>query len=183
MIYTSVSTTGWRWSFNTLATWCWRANSLAKTLMLGKPKTGGEGDDREVGWHHRLIGHDVKQALGGGKEQGRLACCSPWGRKESDTAERLNSNQCQFLILVQCNKLRNGVWDLQLSFNRSESLYFFMILEIRCQFLFKKKKGSCNFDREYVEFVDQFRGHCHLNNINYSNLWTRDIHGCHLLMP
>ena len=23
-------------------------------------------------------------------DQGRLACCSPWGRKESDTTEQLN---------------------------------------------------------------------------------------------
>ena len=25
-----------------------------------------------------------------GNEQGSLACCSPWGHKESDTTERLN---------------------------------------------------------------------------------------------
>ena len=42
-----------------------------------------------VGWHHRLNGHEFEQALGVG-EQGNLACCSPWGRKESDTAEQLN---------------------------------------------------------------------------------------------
>ena len=28
--------------------------------------------------------------LGIGDGQGGLACCSPWGRKESDTTERLN---------------------------------------------------------------------------------------------
>ena len=27
---------------------------------------------------------------GVGDELGSLACCSPWGRKESDTTERLN---------------------------------------------------------------------------------------------
>ena len=33
---------------------------------------------------------EFDQALGVGDGQGSLACCSPWGRKESDTTERLN---------------------------------------------------------------------------------------------
>ena len=48
-----------------------------------------------VGWHHRLDGHEFEQAPGRGEGQGSLACCSPWGRKESDTTERLNSNKKQ----------------------------------------------------------------------------------------
>jgi len=43
-----------------------------------------------VGWHHWLDGHEFEQALGVGDEQGSLGCCSPWGRKESDTTEWLN---------------------------------------------------------------------------------------------
>ena len=43
-----------------------------------------------VGWHHQLNGHEFEQALGVGDGQGSLVCCSPWGRKESDTTERLN---------------------------------------------------------------------------------------------
>ena len=43
-----------------------------------------------VGWHHRLNGHESEQTLGVGEGQGSLACCSPWGRKESDTTEWLN---------------------------------------------------------------------------------------------
>ena len=35
-------------------------------------------------------GHEFEQALGFGDGQGSLAYCSPWGRKESDTTERLN---------------------------------------------------------------------------------------------
>ena len=38
-----------------------------------------------VGWHHQLHGYGFEQALGVGDGQGRLACCSPWGRKELDT--------------------------------------------------------------------------------------------------
>ena len=44
-----------------------------------------------VGLHHRLNGHEFEQSLRDGEEQGSLACCCPWGRKESDTTERLNS--------------------------------------------------------------------------------------------
>ena len=44
-----------------------------------------------AGWHHRLDGHEFEQALGDGEGQGSLTCCSPWGCKESDTVERLNS--------------------------------------------------------------------------------------------
>ena len=43
-----------------------------------------------VGWHHQLDEHEFKQSLGVDDGQGSLACCSPWGRKESDTTERLN---------------------------------------------------------------------------------------------
>ena len=36
-----------------------RADSLEKTLLLGKIEAGGEGmtEDEMVGWHHRLKGH------------------------------------------------------------------------------------------------------------------------------
>ena len=45
-----------------------------------------------VGWHHRLDEHECEQTQGDGEGQGSLVCCSPWGRKESDVAERLNSS-------------------------------------------------------------------------------------------
>ena len=44
-------------------------------------------EDEMVGWHHRLNGYESEQAPGVGDGQGGLACCSPWGRKESDTTE------------------------------------------------------------------------------------------------
>ena len=46
-----------------------------------------------IGWHHRLNAHEFEQAPRGGEGQGRLAFCSSWGRRESDTTERLNSNK------------------------------------------------------------------------------------------
>ena len=46
-----------------------------------------------VGWHHRLNGHEFEQAPGVGDGQGSLACCSPWGHKEQDMTEQLNSTE------------------------------------------------------------------------------------------
>ena len=43
-----------------------------------------------AGWHHRLDGHEFESTLGSRDGQGSPTCCSPWGRKESDTTERLN---------------------------------------------------------------------------------------------
>ena len=44
-------------------------------------------------WHHQLDEHEFEQALGDGEGQRSLACCSPWGHKESDTTERLNKSK------------------------------------------------------------------------------------------
>ena len=38
-------------------------------------------EDEMVGWQHQLDGHEFEQV------PGSLACCSPQGRKESDTTE------------------------------------------------------------------------------------------------
>ena len=46
--------------------------------------------DEMVGWHHRLNGEEFEQIPGAGDGQGGLACCIPWGHKESDTTERLS---------------------------------------------------------------------------------------------
>ena len=42
-----------------------------------------------VGWYHRVDGHEF--ALGVGDGRGSQACCPPWGHKELDMTERLNS--------------------------------------------------------------------------------------------
>ena len=69
-----------------------RTDSLEKTLMLGKIE-GRRRRARQgemVGWHHQLNGHEFEQAPGVGDGQGSLACCRPWGPKESDMTEQLN---------------------------------------------------------------------------------------------
>ena len=55
-----------------------------------RQKEKGTTEDEIVGWHHWLDGHEFEQALGVGDGQGSMACCSPWGGKESDMTDRLN---------------------------------------------------------------------------------------------
>ena len=43
-----------------------------------------------VGWYHQPDAHESEQILGAGDGQGGLACCSPWGHKESDMTEGLD---------------------------------------------------------------------------------------------
>ena len=50
----------------------------------------GTTEDEMVGWHHWLNGYEFGWTPGIGNGRGGLACCSSWGRKESDTTERLN---------------------------------------------------------------------------------------------
>ena len=64
-----------------------------KTVIWKDPDAGkdwrqeekGTTEDEMVGWHHWLNRHEFEQAPGDGEGQGSLACCSPWGQKESDT--------------------------------------------------------------------------------------------------
>ena len=71
----------------------------AKNWLIGKDPDAGKDwrqeekgmtEDEMVGWCHWLDGHEFEQTPGVGDEQGSLACCSPWGRKELDMTERLN---------------------------------------------------------------------------------------------
>ena len=50
----------------------------------------GMTEDEMARWHHQLDGREFEWTLGVGDGQGGLACCSSWGRKESDTTEQLN---------------------------------------------------------------------------------------------
>ena len=63
--------------------------SLSKLQKMGKDRRQeekGMTEGKMAGWHHRLNGHEFEQAPEDDEGQGRLACSSPWGRKESDKA-------------------------------------------------------------------------------------------------
>ena len=77
-----------------------RTDAEAETLVLRPPDTKnwltfpdagkdwrqavkGMTEDEIVGWHHRLDGHEFELTPGVCDGQGGLACCSPWGCRES----------------------------------------------------------------------------------------------------
>ena len=51
-----------------------------------------------VAWHHQLKGPEFEQTLGDSEGQGSLACCSPWGCKESDMTEQLSMHELLRII-------------------------------------------------------------------------------------
>ena len=105
-----------------------RANSMEKTLMLGKieGKRRRRRQDEMVGWHHWLNEHEFDQTLGDGEGQGSLECCSSWDSKESNiryfqTEQQLNNKpreeaseckqscQCLDLTLLKLQKCERQV--------------------------------------------------------------------------
>ena len=66
---------------------------IGKDLYPGKDwrwEEKGTTEDEMAGWHHLLNGCKLEWTPGVGDGEGGLACCDSWGRKESDTTERLN---------------------------------------------------------------------------------------------
>ena len=74
-----------------------RANSLEKTLMLGKIEGKRRKGQQRMRWHHWLDGHEFEQTPGVGDGQGSLVCCSPWGLQESNMTEELNWTELNYL--------------------------------------------------------------------------------------
>ena len=62
-----------------------RADSLEKTLMLGKIEGRRRRGPQMMRWlDHQVNGHEFEQTLGVSGGQGSLACCGPRGQKELD---------------------------------------------------------------------------------------------------
>ena len=92
---------------HTLATWC------AELTHCKDPDAGknwrwekGMAEDEMVGWYHHLYRLEFMWSPGVGDGQGRLVCSSPWGRKESDTTERLNLTECYWCCLGNHGEFR-----------------------------------------------------------------------------
>ena len=105
----------WAGSSNTLATWCKELiHYIRKDPDAGKDwgwKEKGMTEDEMVGWHHRLNGHEFKQAPGDGEGQGSLTCCSPWGcRVGHDWATKLNWKwEMKVLVTQSCLTLHDPI--------------------------------------------------------------------------
>ena len=98
-----------RWHDTHWKDWCWSSNTLAarvKNWVTGKDPDAGKNwrqgkkvttEDKMVGWHHRLDGHEFEQALGVDDGQGSLVCCSPWGHREIWLGDwtQLNDTLCR----------------------------------------------------------------------------------------
>ena len=79
----------------------------AKSLLIGKDSDAGRHwgqeekgmtEDEMAGWHHWLDGRESEWTPGVGVGQGGLGCCDSWGRKESDTTERLNWTDVSLIV-------------------------------------------------------------------------------------
>ena len=82
----------------------------AESWLIGKDSDAGRDwgqeekamtEEEMVGWHHWLDGHEFEWTPGVGDGQGGLACCDSWGRKESDTTERLNLTELNCLPVYE----------------------------------------------------------------------------------
>ena len=117
----------WSWNSSTLATscedlthwkrlWCWEG--------LGAGREGAT-EDEMARWHYQLDGLEFEWTPGVGDGQGGLACCDPWGHKESDTTEQLNwTEQSKKSILTttcKCWIILNSTVFLGLSLKKNGS--------------------------------------------------------------
>ena len=87
----------------------------AKSWLIGKDSDAGRDwgqeekgmtEDEMAGWHHWLDGREFEWTPGVGDGQGGLACCNSWGRKESDTTERLNWTE----LMINCTRRQLREW-------------------------------------------------------------------------
>ena len=90
---------------------------LMKSQLTGKDPDAGKDQRQEekgmtghemVGWHHQLSGDEFEQALGDGKGQRSLACCSPWSQSNwtmIDYQEIISSAYRGYSFFRICNLL------------------------------------------------------------------------------
>ena len=104
-----------------------------KSWLIGKDSDSGRDwrqeekgmtEDEMAGWHHGLDGHESEWTPGVGDEQGGLACCNSWGRKESDTTKRPNWTELNYFIGI------NDKWSLSLYFYNH--IYHHIFVPFKC---------------------------------------------------
>ena len=101
---------------------------MGRIDFLGKKKKPDAGkdwrqeekwttEDEMVGWHRRLDGHEFERVPGVGDGRGSLACCGPWGHKESDKTWRLNWTEMKNISLKSSRKMfmRSWIWSFKSS--------------------------------------------------------------------
>ena len=106
----------------------------AKNWLIGKhPDAGkdwrweekGMTENEMIGWYHQLDGHEFEQALGVGNGKGSLACCSPWGHKESDMTEWLNWTELRMSPGNRITQVHGKSYSMNMSFSCFSSFQLF----------------------------------------------------------
>ena len=86
----------------------------AKSQIIGKDPDAGKDwgqeekgmtEDEMIGWHHQLNRHESEQIPEDSEGQGSLACCSPWGHKESEMIWWLN-----YSVSYKTQKIVDGLY-------------------------------------------------------------------------
>ena len=98
-----------------------RADSLEKTLMLGKiegKRRRGVAEDEIVRQHHLLKGHEFEQTRGDSEGWGSLVCCSPWGHR---VKHDLVTKQQQVEKCAPCNITKAPMLEEQHSVHFAEA--------------------------------------------------------------
>ena len=111
----------------------------------------GTTENEMVGWYHWHDGHAFEQAPGVGDGQGGLACCSPWGCKESDTTEWLNWTAFVFNGIVYSIKFANYIYYLLCISKISNRHTFDYVCIYICfpeSWLFKHLPAHCGLSQE-----------------------------------
>ena len=141
----------------------------AKNWRIGKARDAGEDWRQEekgtteyevVGWHHGITN------VGDG--QGILACCSPWGRKGSDTTERLNwteltetSELCDYFekFSVTTGGMCADIMNTKQSIPYKETLIYLIIWIILIVWMRKKNSSivSCSVQFSWSVVSDSLR--------------------------
>ena len=103
----------------------------------GRLKAGGEGvaEGEMVRWHHWLNGYESAQTLGDSEGQGSLACCSPWGRTNSQTwlSDWTTTNLFINSLLIQFKFPFASYYNHSLVYAPSKSFSFFWFILLTLQ--------------------------------------------------
>ena len=128
-------------------------------------------EDEMAGWHHWLNGRESEWTPGVGAGQGGLVWCDSWGRKESDTTERLN------WIELSC-------WGFSFAFGHGLSLFFSGIQHSPVEGC---SAASCNFgvltgEVEHTSFYSAILEKM-LRMEKAMHVWIQGIYGRYPYLP
>ena len=108
-----------------------------KSWLIGKDSDPGRDcgqeekgttEDEMAGWHHGLDGCESEWSPGDGDRQGGLACCNSWGHKESDTMERLNWTELNWIYIENgnCEFMSSQNWKHSLRYRFTQDCKWFI---------------------------------------------------------